>query len=350
MIALAALGVGIFLGFLFGIPRTLADGVRPAPPPSPQGAAQGPAPATPPPNPNNAVFGVNTNLEQISDWLTKIIVGLGLINLGKLPGKVRSFVSQVAPSVGGQYGFTSAIVVTYAVCGFMLGYLLTRLYLARAFARAFARSVQAADAAAGIQRVIERVGADTATNVDVGQRSAEVDPVSAGEKVAAVRVEQLAEKADTEHLRSQLDALAHEYETVRGAMLPSPARTKAMEVVASKLRTLGRACYAWLPSLVGSESPGHRLAAISFLETQPSRDYLNWLAQRFAVEKPFLQYHAAWALRHAAGTLPVTDLDAVDRAIRVAIENSHANPAHDPNALRILMHAISEVGNRRKTG
>ena len=71
MIALASLGGGIFLGFLFSIPRTLQEDSRPAPA-APAAAAppavSGTAPPAPPASPvaSSSAFGVNTNLEQIS--------------------------------------------------------------------------------------------------------------------------------------------------------------------------------------------------------------------------------------------------------------------------------------------
>src|SRR5579864_3778310 len=53
--------IGALLGFLFGIPRTL------------QGEAANKE--TESDNKNNISYKVNTNLEQISDWLTKVLVG-----------------------------------------------------------------------------------------------------------------------------------------------------------------------------------------------------------------------------------------------------------------------------------
>jgi hypothetical protein len=359
MIALAALGAGVFLGFLFGIPRTLSANVATvaAPPPPSLGSAGGsapipsssPLPPTLPPG-HTVPFGINTNLEEISDWLTKIIVGLGLINLGKIPGLTRSFIKEVAPSVGGQYGFALAVVGGYAVCGFMLGYLMTRLYLTRAFVRAFTRSAQAADVSAGIEREVNRVGMETASGPSVGPGSDDVDPVSPNEKFAAARVKRLAEKADTEHLRAQVEALAREYESVRAAMEPGPARTKAMEVVATKMRTLMPGCGMLMPILINSHSPGQRLAAISYLEAQPSREYLDWLGERFSAEMPFVLFHAAWALRHAARRLPVSDLDAIARVVNIGITKMSAHPTPDANAFATLNRALKDISDRRKSG
>ncbi|MEM9413169.1 MAG: hypothetical protein AAGA30_18820, partial [Planctomycetota bacterium] len=75
--AVSSFSIATVVGFLFGIPKVL------------QGEDL----------PKTAVAGsvgdrryeqrVNTNLEQISDWLTKIIVGLGLVNLGAVPGRLE---------------------------------------------------------------------------------------------------------------------------------------------------------------------------------------------------------------------------------------------------------------------
>ena len=69
--ALACTTVGGAFCFLFGIPKILQSDRLPED------------------TPNSAVIGyrqqVNTNLTEISDWLTKIIVGLSLINLAKIP-------------------------------------------------------------------------------------------------------------------------------------------------------------------------------------------------------------------------------------------------------------------------
>ncbi|MGH2636073.1 MAG: hypothetical protein ACRDHU_08015 [Actinomycetota bacterium] len=128
MIAAASLAAGGLLGFLFGIPRTLSSDATP------------PAGATP--EASASALGrirANTNLEQISDWLTKIIVGVSLTQLGTIrSGAVRLF-DALAPGLGGgeaAAAFAGAIVVYFAVVGFLLGWLLTRLLLGRLMAKA----------------------------------------------------------------------------------------------------------------------------------------------------------------------------------------------------------------------
>jgi hypothetical protein len=144
MVAGAALFVGGLLGFLFGIPRTL----------------QNPSPANqrnPGNNPNAAVtdqnattqsatnataetnYQANTNLEQISDWLTKILVGVGLTQVRQIYTKMYELAGAVAGALGSPNGnrtFALSLMVYYLIIGFLISYLWTRLNLARAFREA----------------------------------------------------------------------------------------------------------------------------------------------------------------------------------------------------------------------
>ncbi len=77
IVVTAATAVGCLLGFLFGIPRSL-QGNRTQPGdnrPSAQGSVEQPRDAAS----VARSFMNNTSLEEISDWLTKIIIGLGLV-------------------------------------------------------------------------------------------------------------------------------------------------------------------------------------------------------------------------------------------------------------------------------
>jgi hypothetical protein len=119
---LAALVAGALLGFLFGIPRALQRQ---------EGATDEEGRA--------ARYAVNTNLEQISDWLTKILVGLGLIQLGRIGAQFSRLSAVVGANIGvGASGafIAGADIVFFSIWGFLIGYLLTRTYLTAAF-RAF---------------------------------------------------------------------------------------------------------------------------------------------------------------------------------------------------------------------
>jgi hypothetical protein len=127
LFAAASTVSGWLLGFLFGVPRTLVRGQTGSIAPD---QAQGRSPAT---------SRVNTNLEDISDWLTKTIVGVGLTQLFAVP----AFVWKVAGELDGHgfgwepYGRLLAIGLFFyfAPGGFWLGYVGTRTILARLFAQ-----------------------------------------------------------------------------------------------------------------------------------------------------------------------------------------------------------------------
>ncbi|TXI11722.1 MAG: hypothetical protein E6Q76_02080 [Rhizobium sp.] len=135
--ALAAGAGGAGLGFLFGIPRVLtseAAAVKPAPATS----------ATPPEEPDaqqtQRLLGSNSNLEQVSDWLTKIIVGVGLVEFHKATELLfgfRQFVAEYVPPADVVTPLAaSMLLVLGGILGFVWMYLETRLVLSRAFADA----------------------------------------------------------------------------------------------------------------------------------------------------------------------------------------------------------------------
>jgi hypothetical protein len=68
-----------------------------------------------------------------------------------------------------------------------------------------------------------------------------------------------------------------------------------------------------------SPRESERLAAILALRERPDARYLRWLSERLAVERPFLGYQAALAIRAAAGRLIDSDLNRVSEAARKAL-------------------------------
>ena len=105
--------IGGLVGFLFGIPRRVQGSAPPT------GATQ---------------YQGNTNLEQVSDWLTKIIVGVSLVQIGHIiPGLSRLAESMKAP-LGGQASsaaFGLGLTIADALLGFFLFYLWSRTLLGR---------------------------------------------------------------------------------------------------------------------------------------------------------------------------------------------------------------------------
>jgi CheY-like chemotaxis protein len=119
----AGFALGAVIGFLFGIPRRLQE---PAATPVTEGNEGSSAPGVP--------YAGNTSLEQISDWLTKIIVGVGLTQLLNLPTALSTLGAVVGPALGGFPGsstFGTLAFIYFGIGGFFAAYLWTRLRLTR---------------------------------------------------------------------------------------------------------------------------------------------------------------------------------------------------------------------------
>ena len=116
LLAVATFVSGSFIGTLFGMPRR-----------------------------NNAedstnAYTLNNSLVEIADWLTKIIVGLGLVNLKQLPAELMSIGEFVSHSIGGKglgvNVFVNSIVVYFGVLGIYIGYNYMRLVLSQKYKKA----------------------------------------------------------------------------------------------------------------------------------------------------------------------------------------------------------------------
>lgn len=115
LVAGCALSSGCFIGFIFAIPKSITTSettmIR-----------------------TKIGYISNDNLVQISDWLTKIIVGVGLTKLTRIPGYIQAMGEYIGDSLGGKiWGQIAAdsIVIYFAISGFLLSYLWTRLYFAK---------------------------------------------------------------------------------------------------------------------------------------------------------------------------------------------------------------------------
>jgi hypothetical protein len=78
----------------------------------------------------------NTNLEQISDWLTKVLVGIGLSQIQKMPDAFDGIESKLAPVLkpfehGGVIGIS--ICTAFVVAGFVWAYFESRTSLMTLF-------------------------------------------------------------------------------------------------------------------------------------------------------------------------------------------------------------------------
>ena len=118
--ALAAMLVGFFAGFLIGVPRIVSSGQARL---------------------SNRRFSPSTNLAEISDWLTKLLLGAGLVSLSRLGAPIGRLIDDVA---GGLHGVTSnpaiiqaakvtagTIMIAFAVLGLLVGYIVTSTWYER---------------------------------------------------------------------------------------------------------------------------------------------------------------------------------------------------------------------------
>lgn len=135
--------IGLLLGFLFGIPRSVQragaasekDGVVTVTEQAPPGdLRRRPGPA----------FITNTNLEEISDWLTKIIIGLSLIQFKEIVAFIVSAAEHAAAFMEARglaqpydgiapVPFLISLILTGLFGGFLFSYLQTRVRLTLLF-------------------------------------------------------------------------------------------------------------------------------------------------------------------------------------------------------------------------
>jgi tetratricopeptide (TPR) repeat protein len=122
--ALACLALGSIAGFLFAIPRVAKR--KPS-----AGEEENSEPSA---SERGFGLGINTNLEEISDWLTKILVGLGLVELRSLPTYIERAGYYVAQGIGAkEQSVASGLILYFLGLGFLSGYLLTRMFIGPAF-------------------------------------------------------------------------------------------------------------------------------------------------------------------------------------------------------------------------
>jgi hypothetical protein len=147
LFSLAALVAGGFFGFLFGLPQSHGSSSTSqhssSPPVSPLAADDLlSVPASP-----SSDITASTNLQQVADWLTKLILGAGLTQLGRLPHASAVLFRAMSASIGGSASATVAsgsssatavaggIAIYFALLGFVTGWLATYFFLTPAMTK-----------------------------------------------------------------------------------------------------------------------------------------------------------------------------------------------------------------------
>lgn len=120
--AAAALGVGVLVGFVLGVPKAVSSGETRI---QQKGTGQWD-------------YSPSTNLAEISDWLTKLLLGAGLVGLTQLGRPLGSLINIVASGLdeastpgnanGSAQVMAGSILCTYLVIGVLVGYLVTTLW------------------------------------------------------------------------------------------------------------------------------------------------------------------------------------------------------------------------------
>lgn len=149
LIVLVGIYIGGLLGFLFSVPRILS---KDNPPPVASvgsgnvSAGVGVPSAAVAAIRRERLLSSNTNLERISEWLTTMLVGVGLTQIGSLDRafsqfsdfldhKARVFLVGGRPDSGVLPVIGPFLLVCGLVSGFIFLYLYTRLYLSPLFQR-----------------------------------------------------------------------------------------------------------------------------------------------------------------------------------------------------------------------
>ena len=184
-------------------------------------------------------------------------------------------------------------------------------------------------------------------------REAPAVEVTPKEIETAARVGRMAESSDPSAIRGRMLEFAREYEATRSSMKPGPERTRAMNAIAAKMRTLAIAATPFLHELAHDEdSPGKRLAALAILQLAPDLSYLDWLVERMSREQPFLLFHASLALLAMVRYFGARSRKDLETAVQksLAIVQSFKGGPPDRNTVETLQIAQAELRSTGRAG
>ena len=162
-------------------------------------------------------------------------------------------------------------------------------------------------------------------------------------QAALESIQQISPSTGSAETQRAISKLAIDYVEVRTRMPDDPERLRKMTSIASQFRSLAAPAYELLPELVVSSSQGERLAAICILQQVPSTKYLNWLAERVAVEGPFIGNQAAIAVLSAVRATRDVSRSEVAAAVKLARDFLAKLKWQDSNQVRVLANAEIEL-------
>lgn len=156
------------------------------------------------------------------------------------------------------------------------------------------------------------------------------------------------DKGALTNLRHQLIEYAAEYAHIRKALDPGDKRTRQLELIATKIRTLALEGAPLLADFIAGTTPGERLVAAVFLQVTPNAEFLNWLGDRLGERQPFLGYHAAVGLLAAARNLDCSHSPRLESAIRLGLKR--LGPKRKTDRYRTLQAAKQQLHSRCGAG
>jgi hypothetical protein len=264
LISVTAAMSGALLGFLFGIPRTVPGSET-----------------------SRLPYTGNTNLEQVSDWLTKILIGVGLTQIGKISATAGTLVRYVgptfAPGPGGTI-FASTVIIYFGTLGFFAGWLPTRVLLGPALSRVDREA---------LDRFIEAQAA-----ADSGDHA----------RAAALRQDALALS----------ERAARRYESLR-SLPPDPRRTAEMEATVETARRAAESAQFSpdvIQAIFQTGSMGDRVRVFGFMQGDPR--LANFDIALDGIQHSLSAFEQLHALRVMLGLAPSLTPDEVDR-LRTAL-------------------------------
>ncbi|MEV7185730.1 hypothetical protein [Kitasatospora sp. NPDC093102] len=275
----ASVVLGGGLGFLFGVPRVRGGGTG-----EPQGS-----------------YAPNTNLEQVSDWLTKVLLGVGLTQLGSLGERLHDLGTALAPALGGGADvvpFAAALVLYFLVFGFLAGWLVTRLALPQALTETD-RALDLFLAGQDRDRHGDKVGAD-----DLRVRA----------------MQQL----------GLLGGSAERPAALVGQLPPSSGSPAGPEGVVAEVRSTARRSALTadqVRALFADGSEGRRIQALALMQGDPALADLPSVLD--AIEHPrsgFEQYHALLAARGLLSRLPAAGAQRLRDAVAAQLVDPRGIP------------------------
>jgi hypothetical protein len=116
VLAAAAFATGGLVGFVFGIPRIPSSNGVPDDKTAESGSSA--------PNGSGSVLH-NSNLVQVSDWLTKILLGAGLTQMGQIGTTLGTIARRITYDTGVAEASIASLIVCFALLGFLSFYIWT---------------------------------------------------------------------------------------------------------------------------------------------------------------------------------------------------------------------------------